>query len=152
LPRGERFADLPQEDYTFCNVCGRKVPLNQIGGQCVSCGRRACTRCTKLYQGRVYCVDCVPPPPPPPPPPPIKTSRCFIATATYGTPMAEEIQVLRNFRDLSLDAHLLGQKLVALYYRLSPEIAKKIAGHQSRRRVMRVVLDPVIRFMRERGY
>jgi hypothetical protein len=66
--------------------------------------------------------------------------------------MAEEIQVLRNFRDLSLDAHLLGQKLVALYYRVSPGIAEKIAGNQSRRRVMRVVLDPVIRFLRERGY
>ncbi|KON26601.1 hypothetical protein AC480_05460 [miscellaneous Crenarchaeota group archaeon SMTZ1-55] len=66
--------------------------------------------------------------------------------------MAEEIQVLRNFRDLVLDTHLLGQRLVALYYRLSPGVAKKIAGHQSRKRLMRFLLDPVIRFLRERGY
>jgi hypothetical protein len=66
--------------------------------------------------------------------------------------MAEEIQVLRNFRDLVLDTHLLGQKLVVLYYRLSPGIAEKIAGNPSRRRLMRFALDPVIRFLRDRGY
>jgi hypothetical protein len=66
--------------------------------------------------------------------------------------MAEEIQVLRNFRDRSLDTNLLGKKLVALYYRLSPRIAKKIAINQSRRRFTRTILDPVIRFLRKMGY
>jgi hypothetical protein len=149
LSRDERFADIPREDYTFCDVCGRKVPVNQIGGQCVSCGRRACTRCTVIHQGRVYCVDCAPPPPPPPP---VKTSGCFIASATYGTPMAGEIQVLRNFRDITLEAHLVGRKLIRIYYRLSPRIAEKIADNQLRKRFMRIVLDPFIKFLRDKGY
>ena len=66
--------------------------------------------------------------------------------------MAKEIQVLRNFRDRNLDTHLLGQKLVILYYRLSPRIANRIASSQSQRRFTRIILDPVVRFLKEMGY
>ena len=58
MSREERINPIRREDYTFCDVCGRKVPLNQIGGQCVSCGRRACTRCTVMINDRIYCKDC----------------------------------------------------------------------------------------------
>ena len=63
---------------------------------------------------------------PPPPPPPPSGGGCFIATAAYGTPMAEEIQILREFRDEYMLTNPLGQALVAFYYRVSPPIAEFI--------------------------
>jgi hypothetical protein len=43
---------------------------------------------------------------------------CFIATAAYGTPDAEQIDVLREFRDAVLLKNMSGSLFVALYYRL----------------------------------
>jgi hypothetical protein len=54
---------------------------------------------------------------------------CFIATAAYGTPMAEEIQVLRDFRDQYLVTNPVGEALVHLYYNTSPPIADFIDKH-----------------------
>jgi len=51
---------------------------------------------------------------------------CFVATAAYGTPSAEQIDVLREFRDTVLLKSTLGSQFVALYYRLSPPVAEVI--------------------------
>jgi len=69
---------------------------------------------------------------------------CFIATAAYGTPMAEEIQILRQFRDEYLLTNPLGQALVDLYYRVSPPIAEFITGHPSLKPIVRAGLLPVV--------
>jgi hypothetical protein len=69
---------------------------------------------------------------------------CFIATAAYGTPMAEEIQVLREFRDEYLLTNPLGQALVGLYYRVSPPIAEFIIEHPSLKPVVRAGLLPAV--------
>jgi len=69
---------------------------------------------------------------------------CFIATATYGTPMAEEIQILRRFRDEHLLANPLGQALVDLYYRVSPPIAEFITEHPSLKPIVRTGLLPAV--------
>jgi len=69
---------------------------------------------------------------------------CFIATAAYGTPMAEEIEILRDFRDEYLLASPLGQALVGLYYRVSPPIAEFIAKHPSLKPVVRTGLVPAL--------
>jgi hypothetical protein len=69
---------------------------------------------------------------------------CFIATAAYGTPMAEEIQVLREFRDEYLLTNPLGQALVGTYYRVSPPIAQFIIGHPSLKPLVRAGLLPVV--------
>ena len=55
---------------------------------------------------------------------------CFIATAAYGTPTAEQIDVLREFRDVVLLESTIGSQFVALYYRLSPPVADFIAGNE----------------------
>ena len=70
--------------------------------------------------------------------------NCFIATAAYGTPMAEEIQVLRDFRDQYLLTNPVGEVLVELYYKTSPPIAEFIADHPALRQVVRAGLEPVI--------
>lgn len=70
---------------------------------------------------------------------------CFIATAAYGTPAAEQLDVLRNFRDVALLESTAGYQFVALYYRLSPPIADFIAGDGLVRTLVRKLLvDPVV--------
>jgi len=65
---------------------------------------------------------------------------CFVATAAYGTPMAEEIQILREFRDEYLLTNPVGKALVDFYYRVSPPIAEFITEHPSLKPVVRAVL------------
>jgi hypothetical protein len=69
---------------------------------------------------------------------------CFIATAAYGTPMAREIEILREFRDEYLLTNPLGQALVGLYYRVSPPIAEFITEHPSLKPVVRAGLLPAV--------
>jgi len=69
---------------------------------------------------------------------------CFIATATYGTPMAEEIQILRRFRDEYLLISPVGQALIDLYYRVSPPIAEFITEHPRLKPIVRAGLLPAV--------
>jgi len=77
--------------------------------------------------------------------PPRTVSGCFIATAAYGTPTAEQIDQLREFRDVVLLNNTIGSQFVALYYRLSPPIADVIAGNEVMRTLIReCVIDPIV--------
>ncbi|MFC1911182.1 X2-like carbohydrate binding domain-containing protein [Chloroflexota bacterium] len=69
---------------------------------------------------------------------------CFIATAAYGTPMAEEIQILREFRDEYLLTNPVGQALVDIYYGTSPPVAEFITEHPSLKSVVRAGLLPAV--------
>jgi len=73
-----------------------------------------------------------------------RASLCFIATAAYGTPMAEEIQILREFRDEYLLTNSLGQALVDFYYKVSPPIAEFITAHPSLKPIVRAGLLPAV--------
>jgi len=72
------------------------------------------------------------------------SSLCFIATAAYGTPMAEEVQILREFRDEYLLTSLVGQALVDFYYKVSPPIAEFITEHPSLKPIVRAGLVPAV--------
>jgi hypothetical protein len=69
---------------------------------------------------------------------------CFVAAAAYGTPMAEEIEILREFRDEYLLTNPLGQILTNLYYRVSPPLAEFITGHPSLKPIVRAGLLPAV--------
>ena len=69
---------------------------------------------------------------------------CLIATAAYGTPMAKEVQVLRDFRDGYLLTNPAGKAFVALYYGVSPPIARSIDEHPGIKPIVRAVLEPAI--------
>jgi len=89
-------------------------------------------------------VSEAPNPTPTPTPPP--GGRCFIATAAYGTPLAEEIQVLRQFRDEYLLTNPLGRLFVSLYYEGGPPVAEFIDDHPALKPMVRVGLLPAVAF------
>jgi len=71
-------------------------------------------------------------------------SQCCIATAAYGSPMAEEIEILREFRDEHLLPNPLGRALVDLYYKISPPMAEFITEHPSLKPIVRAGLLPAV--------
>ena len=76
---------------------------------------------------------------------PSPTGGCFIATAAYGTPTTEQIDVLREFRDSVLLESTSGSLFVSLYYQLSPPVADFIAGNELLRTLVReFLIDPIV--------
>ena len=75
---------------------------------------------------------------------PAVSRLCFIATAAYGIPMAEEVEILREFRDEYLLTNPLGQALVDFYYKVSPPMAEFITEHPSLKAIVRAGLVPAV--------
>ena len=77
---------------------------------------------------------------------PKPAQKCFIATAAYGTPLAEEIDILRKWRDESLMKLKSGKLFINTYYMISPPIADIIAKSSSMRAVTRKFLNPLVHY------
>ncbi|HEX7478849.1 MAG TPA: CFI-box-CTERM domain-containing protein [Polyangiales bacterium] len=73
---------------------------------------------------------------------------CFVATAAYGTPMAQEISALRRFRDRQLSSNVVGRAFVQLYCVVGPKLAAVIAKHEELRSITRGLLAPVVAWAR----
>lgn len=81
---------------------------------------------------------------PPQPPKQESKSGCFVATATFGSPMAEEVITLRRFRDQVLNQYCLGRKMIEIYYIISPPIAEFVNRSRIAKCVSRFFLAPII--------
>ncbi len=73
-----------------------------------------------------------------------KSRACFVATAAYGCPDAPEVERLRRFRDEVLLKSTVGTLAVRAYYRLSPPVARLIAGRPRLRTAVRRALDVLV--------
>jgi hypothetical protein len=69
---------------------------------------------------------------------------CFVASAAYGTPLAEEVSVLRRLRDRHLMTNALGRELVRSYYQHGASAAQVVRNHDTVRGVVRALLEPVV--------
>jgi hypothetical protein len=75
-------------------------------------------------------------------------SGCLIVTATYGSPMAAEVQLVREYRDGTFRQSYTGSRFVEgfniWYYSFSPSVAGYIESHPLVRSVMQVCLIPLL--------
>jgi hypothetical protein len=129
-----REGPIVSEPQYICDVCGKKKPVSQMAGKCVKCGKYVCSECAKLRGDKVYCQKCA--------------RACFIATAAYGTYMAFEIDLLREFRDRELEPNTIGRHLVKLYYTVSPPIANIISYSERMRALVRACLKPIVNYFK----
>jgi hypothetical protein len=72
--------------------------------------------------------------------------QCFIATAAYGSQMAPQVDVFRQFRNEFLLSAKWGVEFVKFYYRHSPKYARIIAENEFLRATARVSLWPLLAF------
>ena len=72
---------------------------------------------------------------------------CFIATAAYGTPFANDINILRNWRDHWLLRRRIGRLFVKFYYIFSPSVASNIAKSEVKRAQTRRILKPIVKIL-----
>jgi hypothetical protein len=74
--------------------------------------------------------------------------HCFIATATYGSQMAPEVQAFREFRNKYLLTNSFGKSLVRAYYKFGPEAAEWISHSEALRATSVMGLWPILLFVK----
>ncbi|HEY3802598.1 MAG TPA: fibronectin type III domain-containing protein [Kofleriaceae bacterium] len=73
---------------------------------------------------------------------------CFVATAAYGSIMANDVELLRHFRDTLLQSNVLGELGVEAYYTFGPAVAGVVGESELLRQTARDVLVPIVRAVR----
>ena len=74
--------------------------------------------------------------------------RCWIATAVYGTPLANEVDLLVDFRDNHLLTNYVGKTIVEFYYKVSPPIAELIRRNKALRLLARYLLSFIVSILK----
>ena len=113
-------------EFTAVGISGASTPLNL---DVVTLYDRSFNAIPTIVNNGSFTVDTTPPP-----------SPCYIATATYGTPLDSRIDVLRDFRDELLLTNPIGKTFVSTYYRTSPPIADALRKNGGLGTVTRLTL------------
>jgi len=77
-----------------------------------------------------------------------EVDACFIATAAYGSVLANDVEMLRHFRDTLLKHSVLGELAVETYYTFSPPVAGVVGESDLLRQAARDLLTPVVSWVR----
>lgn len=78
-----------------------------------------------------------------------QNKNCFIATACYSNIDAEEVKILRNFRDRQLLNNIIGLQIVRFYYIISPTIANCISKSKVIKCLIKILLlNPIVKFLK----
>jgi hypothetical protein len=76
---------------------------------------------------------------------------CLIVTATFGSPMASEVQLVRDFRDGSIVKSYTGSRFMpgfnAWYYSFSPQVSMYINGHPQIKPFMQAFVTPTLQIV-----
>ena len=77
-----------------------------------------------------------------------EVDACFIATAAYGSLMANDVEMLRSFRDSVLRSTVFGELAIETYYTFGPPVAGVVGESELLRATARGVLAPVVAVVR----
>ena len=73
-----------------------------------------------------------------------QVDACFIATAAYGSLLANDVEMLRRFRDNLLRRSVLGELAVETYYTFGPSVAGVVGESDLLRSTARDLLAPIV--------
>jgi hypothetical protein len=73
-----------------------------------------------------------------------EVDACFVATAAYGSVLANDVEMLRRFRDFMLQQTVLGELAVEAYYTFGPAVAGVVGESELLRASARAVLAPIV--------
>ena len=114
----------------------RKGARDLFGKACsVKPHKRASTPPKNEYKGKVYTLP-----------------KCFVATAAYGSPLANEVDFLRSVRDDVLARTPAGNEFFSRfhehYYRFSPELSSSMLADEDLAQVVRQALvEPLVHWL-----
>jgi len=74
------------------------------------------------------------------------TGGCFIATAVFGSSLAPQVVILREFRDTILIKSAVGRNFLQAYNRYSPGLAGIVEKHETLRVMIRLGLLPLVAY------
>jgi len=70
--------------------------------------------------------------------------KCFIATAAFGSAQNHQVQRLRFFRDNYLMKNSLGRRLVRIYYKISPPLARRISENELLKKIVKILINKLL--------
>lgn len=73
-----------------------------------------------------------------------EVDACFVATAAYGSLLANDVEMLRRFRDLAMKHSVLGELAVETYYTFGPGLAGVVSESELLRATARGALSPIV--------
>lgn len=77
-----------------------------------------------------------------------KSSKCYIASACYQSPIAPEVLFLKSYRDTILSKNYLGRMFIKFYYLISPTLVHYFYNNKFVKRISKSILNQLIQFLK----